>query len=84
MFPLHSSLVRHTWVLCPVLGSPVQDRHGCTKAHSAKGHKGDSGIEPPLRQDEAERAGTVQPGGDKAQGNLVYTYIYIHIPNSRV
>lgn len=33
IFPLYLAVVRHTWVLCPGLGSPVQGRHGLAKDH---------------------------------------------------
>ncbi|GAB0181605.1 mitochondrial enolase superfamily member 1 [Grus japonensis] len=37
--PLCSALARHVWVLCPELGSPVQERRGHAGASSVKGHK---------------------------------------------
>ncbi|KAJ7421393.1 hypothetical protein WISP_43040 [Willisornis vidua] len=42
-----SSLLRSqatSGVLCPVLGSPVQERNGCTEDTAVKGHKDDEGI----------------------------------------
>jgi len=41
--PLYSALVRHIWVLCPELGSSVQERHGRTGASPVKGHKDGQG-----------------------------------------
>ena len=39
ILPLHSALVRHVRGVCPVLVSPVQERHGCTGASLMKGDK---------------------------------------------
>jgi len=55
-------------VLCPVLGSSVKKQHRHTGENPAKGHKGDKGTGAPHIGGKAERAGTVQPGEEKAQG----------------
>jgi len=61
-------------VLCPVLGLLVQERHGLPHSGLFQDGKG-RGI--CLLWREAEGAGTVQPGGGEAQGNLINDYKYL-------
>lgn len=53
----------------PVLGFPVQSRQRHT-GHSLAEGQDDSGIGASLVWTETERAGNVQHGGEKTQGNL--------------
>lgn len=54
----------------PVLGCPVQSRQRHTGHSLAEGQEDDSGIGASLIWTESERAGNVQHGGEKTQGNL--------------
>lgn len=54
-----------TGVVCPVLGSPVQQRDGAIGESPMKGHKDDPSL---LLLGKAEGAGTVQIGEEEAQG----------------
>ena len=53
--------------LCPVLGSPVQERQRTTGESSVEGHKDDEGPEASPLGGKAERPGAVQPGEDKTE-----------------
>lgn len=55
-------------VLCPILGSPVLDRHGHAGASPAKDNKDDKKIAASVICGEAERTVTAQPGEEKNQG----------------
>lgn len=61
-------------MLDPILASLFQER---IEASAEMGHKGEKGIEKPDLGGEAERAGAVQPGDEKAQGNLIYVCKYL-------
>jgi len=49
VIPLYSGLVRPSGVLCPVLGSSVQERCGHTEVSLAEGHKDDKGAGAPFK-----------------------------------
>ena len=55
-------------VLHPDVGSSVQERHGPVGACPEEEHKSDSRDGTPLLRGQAEGAGAVQPGEDKALG----------------
>jgi len=44
---------------------------------SSEGHKGDEGTGVPAIQGEAERDGTVQPGEEKAERDLINVFKYL-------
>jgi len=60
--------------LCPVLGSPLPESHG---ERPVKGHQDDEGTGVSLLRGKAERAGLVQPGEERAQGDLSNVYKYL-------
>lgn len=51
-------------ILCPILNSSVQERHGHNKEIPIKGHKGDEGTKASLPCQKTERAGTACPRED--------------------
>lgn len=57
-----------TGVLHPVLDYPVHERHG---ESSAKGHRDDEWAAASFLWETSEGVGTVQPGGEKAQGESI-------------
>lgn len=58
-------------VLGPVLDSTVQERQGHTGKSPAKDHEEDEETGASDIEGEPRRAGTVQPGGEKAWGKLI-------------
>ena len=64
-------------MLGTVLGSPAQERHGLTGVTPAKAHKDDEGTGASLTWREAERAGTVYPGEEKARGDAIHVFKFL-------
>ncbi|KAK4828615.1 hypothetical protein QYF61_000067 [Mycteria americana] len=77
ILPLLSSVKAASGVLCPVLSSSVQERYRHTGESPIAGHKDDEGTRAPQIQGKAERAGTVQPGEEKAQGDLISVHKHL-------
>ena len=61
----------------PGVESSVQDRCGPVKKCPDEGHKNDPRDRGPLPQGQAERAGAVQPGEEKALGRLRVAFQYL-------
>jgi len=69
--PLFSASETTPGVLSPLLGSSVQGKNRHTGESLMKGHKDDEGTGTCVLWGKAERAGTVQPGEEKAQEGLI-------------
>lgn len=54
--------------LCPLFGSLVQEGHALTGGNLAKCHKDDEGTAASFVWGDADRAGTVRPGGERLRG----------------
>lgn len=57
--------------MCPVLGSPLQERHGVLGAGPTEGKKEDLGTGTFLLQGMAEVAGCVEPQEEMAETELI-------------
>jgi len=68
--PLHCPSEASSGVLRPVLGSPVRERWGAAGESPAEGYKDGEGTGASLLRGEAEGAGLVQPGEEKAERGL--------------
>ena len=65
--PLHCPSEASSGVLCPVPGSPVQERCRATGGSPVEGYKDGEGTGTSLLWGEAEGAGLVQPEEEKAE-----------------
>jgi len=64
-------------VFCPVLGSPVREADGHTEANPAQDHSDGYRTRASLLREEAERAGAVHPGEEKAPRDLANVHKYL-------
>lgn len=74
VLPLYSAQMRHTWVMCPVLGCLVQNRHGYTGVTPPENHKDDELTGMSVTWREAE---SVHHREEKAQGDIPQVYKYL-------
>ena len=69
--PLLCASVTSPGELCPDVESWVQERCGTVRACAEEGHKNYFRDGTPPQQGQAERAGAVQPGEEKARGRII-------------
>jgi len=63
-------------VLCPALEPSAQERQEPTRVGPEEGHSNDQRAGTPLLEGKAERAGAVQPGEKRLQGELTAAFRY--------